>query len=118
MTDKYPKLHHENLDVYKAAIEFPALAAGIVDAYPRGHGAMAEQFKKASLSIPLNIAEGYAKRTTKDRARSYDHARGSAHECGALLDASKVLDIIEERVFVQGKTLLHRIVSMLVKMGM
>ncbi len=51
-------------------------------------------------------------------ARSYDHARGSAHECGALLDASKVLEVIEEPAFVQGKTLLHRIVSMLVKMAM
>ena len=77
---------------------------------------MAEQLKKASLSIPLNIAEGYGKRSTDDRARFYDIARGSAHECGALLDASKVLCLIDEPTFADGKTLLHRIVSMLVKM--
>ena len=117
MNERYPKLHHEDLDVYRVAIEFFALAATIVDQYPRGHAAVAEQFKKASLSIPLNIAEGYGKRTPRDRARYYDHARGSAHECGALLDASLVLHIVEESAFGQGKRLLVRIVSMLVKMA-
>jgi hypothetical protein len=32
------------------------------------------------------------------------------------MDASKVLGIVDDATFGQGKTLLHRIVSMLVKM--
>ena len=52
-----------------------------------------------------------------DRARFYDSARGSAHEGGAVLDASRVLNIINEPTFIEGKTLLPRIVSMLVKMA-
>lgn len=113
----YPKLHHEDLDAYKAAIEFLALAATLLDKYPRGYGSLVDQFKRAALSVPLNIAEGYGKRGSDDRARFYDIARGSAHECGAILDASRVLDFVDEPTFVQGKTLLHRIVSMLVKMA-
>ena len=34
-----------------------------------------------------------------------------------VLDASKILNLIDNSSFVAGKTLLHRIVSMLVKMS-
>ena len=112
-----PRLHHEDLDVYQAAIEFLGLAAMLIDQYPRGSSSLSDQLKRASLSIPLNIAEGYGKRTKSDRGRFYDIARGSAHECGAILDASRILAVIDEAAFLQGKTLLHRIVSMLVKMS-
>ncbi|MBI4820526.1 MAG: four helix bundle protein [Deltaproteobacteria bacterium] len=71
---------------------------------------------EASLSIPLNIAEGYGKRGKDDRARFYDIARGSAHECGAVLDASRILNLVDEAQFIRG-TPLHRIVSTLVKMA-
>ncbi len=111
------KLHHEDLDAYQAAIEFLAIAARLIDQFPRGYGSLADQLKRASLSIPLNIAEGYGKKSVADRARYYDIARGSAHECGAIFDASKVLQLIDESTFDTGKVLLHRIVSMLVKMS-
>jgi four helix bundle protein len=117
MTTTYPKLHHEDLDSYQAAIKFLALAAQLWDQYPRGYSTLADQLKRACVSIPLNIAEGYGKRSERDRARFYDIARGSAHECGALFDASKVLGFVEEERYIEGKTLLHRIVSMLVKMA-
>ena len=111
----YPKLNHENLDAYQAAIDFLALVVRLLEQFPRGHGAVADQLRRAALSIPLNIAEGYGKRGSDDRARFYDIARGSAHECGAILDAASVLRIVDERTCGEGKTLLYRIVSMLVK---
>ena len=114
--NSYPKLNHENLDAYQAAIEFLALATRILEHFPRGYGPMADQLRRAALSIPLNIAEGYGKRGADDPARFYDIARGSAPECGAIMDASKILGIVDDATFGQGKTLLHRIVSMLVKM--
>ena len=117
MIPSYPKLHHEDPDAYQAAIALLALAATLVEQCPRGYGSLADQLKRASLSVPLNIAEGYGKRGVPDRARFYDIARGSAHECGAVLDASRVLNIIDEPTFIEGKTLLHRIVSMFVKMA-
>jgi four helix bundle protein len=115
MTDT-PILNHENLDAYQAAVQLLALAHQIIGQIPRGHGVMVEQLRKASLSIPLNIAEGYGKRTAADQAKYYDIARGSAHECGALVDAAKVLGFIDEQIHSSSKTLLHRIVSMLVRM--
>ena len=64
----------------------------------------------------MNIAEGYGKRTDADRSRSYDIGRGSAHECGAIWDVAKLLGLLDEAQYLNGKTLLHRIVSMWVKM--
>jgi len=116
MQEATPRLHHEDLDSYQAAIAFLALSAKLLDQLPRGYATLADQLKRASLSIPLNLAEGYGKRGQVDRARFYDIARGSAHECGALLDATKVLALVDEPTFNQGKTLLNRIISMLVKM--
>lgn len=54
-------LAHERLDVYQCAIEFLAVSALIVDALPKGNAILADQLKRAALSIPLNIAEGAGK---------------------------------------------------------
>ena len=69
-----------------------------------------------SISIPLNIAEGAGKVGGDDSARFYGIARGSAMEGGAILDACRVLKLIDEELAEEGKGLLVRIVSMLSKM--
>ena len=111
------RLAHENLDVYQVSIDFLAIAMQVRAALPRGYADMGGQLERAALSIVLNIAEGYGKRTHKDRCRFYDISRGSAHECGAVLDAGATLDLIEDRLYESGKAALHRIVSMLVKLS-
>ena len=78
-----PRLNHENLDAYQVAIDFLALVSRLPGRWPRGYGPMADQLRRAALSIPLNIAEGYGKRRADDRGRFYDIARGSAHELRA-----------------------------------
>ena len=62
----------------------------------------------------MNIAEGYARRTTKERNRINEITRGSAHECAAILDASVASGVLDEMTIKEGKDLLHRLVSMLV----
>ena len=44
------------------------------------NGAMRNQFERASLSIVLNLSEGSAKPTKKDKARFYFIAYGSLKE--------------------------------------
>ncbi|MGE4105651.1 MAG: four helix bundle protein, partial [Bacteriovoracia bacterium] len=50
---------------------------------PNGPGA--DQFERALLSIPLNLAEGSAKPTVKDRKKFYFIALGSLREVQAML---------------------------------
>ncbi len=117
MSQAKHRLHHEELDVYQAAIEFLAIAVKLWEKWPRGYGSLIDQFKRAAISIPLNIAEGYGKRSRKDQARYYHIARGSACVCGAVLDTSKVLKLAPDTTFIEAKTLLFRIVSMLVRLA-
>ncbi len=66
--------------------------------------------------VRLPAAPPYGKPSGPDRKRFYAIARASAHECGAILDATEVLKLVEASLYVEGKTLLYRIVCMLVKM--
>ncbi|MSP62359.1 MAG: four helix bundle protein [Myxococcales bacterium] len=52
-----PLLADQKLDVYRRAIEFLALASQIATSAPRGNSVLAEELKRAALSIPWNIAE-------------------------------------------------------------
>ena len=110
------KLDHENLDVYKLSIEFLAWALRVVNTLPRGESGLSKQFKEAAISVPLNIAEGAGRTSPIDRARCHAIARGSALECGALVDVCAVAGHISEREGEEGKNLLVRVVAMLSKM--
>lgn len=109
-------LDHERLDVYQAAVQFLARTHRVLARLPRGHAKLADQLQRASLSISVNIAEGTGKRSPKDRARFYEYSRGSAMECGALFDALRAMDLVDEPTHAEAKELLVRIVSMLSKM--
>ena len=79
-------LDYEKLDVYRTALEFVITTIEIRDRLPRGSGELVDQFKRASFSIVLNIAEGAGKFQQADKQRYFSIARGSVMECGALRD--------------------------------
>jgi four helix bundle protein len=109
-------LSYQKLDVYQCAIKFLALVASILCKLPRGYSFLADELKRAAISIPQNIAEGVGKPTEADRSRYFGIARGSAMECGAILDACSVLGLAHSDSIEKGRDLLERIVSMLSKM--
>ena len=53
-------------------------------------GVMRNQFERASLSVVLNISEGSARPTLKDRRRFYAIAYGSLQESRTLLELSNI----------------------------
>ena len=110
-------LSYKKLDVYRCSIEFLALASGLRPALPKGHGGLGDQLYRASLSIPLNIAEGTGKARGADKARFYAIARGSAMECGAILDACVAMRLVPGESAHRGEALIVRIVEMLTRLG-
>ena len=52
-SDDETKFNFQKLDVYQRAIEFLAIAMTIIESLPRGCGALADQLRRAALSIPL-----------------------------------------------------------------
>jgi four helix bundle protein len=110
-------LHFQKLDVYRCSIDFLALSVGLPDQLPRGQAALADQLRRAALSVPLNIAEGTGRTSDAETTRHFTIARGSAMECAALMDAFQVLQAITPQQHATAIDLLERIVSMLTKLA-
>jgi four helix bundle protein len=110
-------MSYEKLDVYQCSIEFLGISLQILGEFPRGQSILHDQLKRATLSIPLNIAEGAGKKTKADCSRYFTSARGSAMECGAVLDVGLKMSVIDQNKVKRGKLLLERIVAMLTKMS-
>lgn len=83
----------------------------------KGYADLQDQLKRAAVSIPINIAEASGKTSKPDMRRYFAIARGSAMECGAILDVFCKLEFIEKREVAAGKMLLERIVAMLTKLS-
>ncbi|MGI9518562.1 MAG: four helix bundle protein [Pirellulaceae bacterium] len=107
-----PYLSHESLEVYKRSIEFVAWSTKLV-ATRKITGPILNQFKRAYISVPLNIAEGAGKHSGNDQARFYDIAKGSALECGACLDVLVAMKEAKVNEIEAGKEQLRSIVAML-----
>ena len=109
-------MNFHKLDVYQTAIRFLPLSAEIADRIPPRYCTIAEQLRRASLSIPLNIAEGSGKTSGPDQRRFYSIARGSAMECAAIIDSCAALKLIEGAKTEEVAQLLISIAMMLSKM--
>jgi len=78
----WQKSHQFVLQVYKYTRSFPS---------EEMYG-LTSQFRRASVSIAANIAEGFKKKGVKDKARFLNIAYGSAEECKYYLILSKDLN--------------------------
>ena len=64
----------------------------------RGHGQLADQLRRASLSIPTNLAEGASKGRDPDFLRFINIAVGSAAEVESLLAHAAQVEAIDSRI--------------------
>ena len=67
----WQKAHAWVLDVYRISGKFPREELF----------GLTSQLRRAAVSIPANIAEGFKKRGKADKARFYNIAQGSLEEC-------------------------------------
>ena len=77
----WQKAHKFVLDVYLFTAKFPR-----EEIY-----ALTSQFRRAAVSIAANIAEGFKKKSNKDKVRFYNISQGSVEECRYYLILSKDL---------------------------
>ena len=109
-------MNYRRLDVYQLAIRFLPIAVQVTESLPKGYSALADQLRRASLSIPLNVAEGSGKISAPDQRRFYAIARGSAMECGAIIDSCQALERVGVETATTATKQLTSIVRMLSKM--
>jgi len=83
----WQKAHDFVLNVYKLTTSFPKNETyGLVS-----------QFRRAAVSIPANISEGFVKKGKADKLRFYNIAQGSIQECKYYIILSKDLNYIEDK---------------------
>jgi len=109
-------LHFQKLIVYQRALEFLALANLICERPPRGQSAIIDQLRRASSSVPLNIAEAAGRASRADAAHRFAVARGEATECAAALDILRAGMVIDDDLHHRGISLLTEVVAMLTKL--
>ncbi len=82
----------EDLLVWQKAHQFTIGIYGYTRNFPREEVyGLTSQFRRAAVSIAANIAEGFKKRSAKDKARFMNIAQGSLEECRYYLILSKDL---------------------------
>ena len=106
------------LEIYRRSYAAAKAAYEMVKKYPeyeikRG---IADQIRRASLSIPMNIAEGYARKNSQtDFRRFLLMALGSANEMQVLLDFSKDVGYIQSETHTKALAEYEEICKMLSK---
>jgi four helix bundle protein len=91
----------EKLDVYQLV---KAQSARVIFFLRKNTGIdpyIAEQWKRASLSILLNLAEGTGRMTDADKKHYLTISRGSVYESTAIIDLLKTTKDIDEESFTE-----------------
>jgi four helix bundle protein len=87
-----PAERFKHLLVWKRAHEFVLQTYKYSRTFPREEMfGLTSQFRRASISIAANIAEGFVKRSPRDKVRILNIAQGSLEECRYFLTLSNDL---------------------------
>ena len=83
------ELNHQKLDIYVVSRRFVSECYSAVKLFPHEEKyALAQQIRRAALSVHLNIAEGCSRKSLSERKRFFEVARGSVIEIDAAVDAA------------------------------
>ena len=88
-----PAKSFEQLIVWQKAHQFVLGTYRFTENFPRSETyGLTSQFRRASVSIPANIAEGFKKRGRADKVRFLNIAQASLEECRYFLILAKDLN--------------------------
>ncbi|MCI5071790.1 four helix bundle protein [bacterium] len=90
----------QNWEVYRRSVLFIKFAKELAQCGQTiGIKNFQDQLTRASLSIPLNIAEGISRYGAKEKINFLRIAKGSLFECVACIDIMKSLQIIDRKEY-------------------
>ena len=88
--------NYKDLIVWQKAHRFVLKLYKVSDKFPRREDfVLTSQMRRAAISIPANIAEGFKKQTATDTARFLNIAQGSLEEVRYYLILAKDLAYVE-----------------------
>ncbi|MCP9494252.1 MAG: four helix bundle protein [Pyrinomonadaceae bacterium MAG19_C2-C3] len=91
--NRIPARSFRDLIVWQKAHGFVVDVYKMTEAFPKHElFGLTSQLRRAAVSIPANIAEGFVKRGANDKARFMNIAQGSLEECRYYLILSQDLN--------------------------
>jgi four helix bundle protein len=87
----------QELDAWKAAHLFVLEVYKFSEQFPKGEVfGLVSQFRRASVSIAANIAEGYKRKSKVEKLRFYNISQSSMEECQYYIILSRDLKYINQ----------------------
>ena len=105
---------YKELVVWKKSIQLVKLVFILTQSFPTSElYGLVSQLRRASISIPSNIAEGYGRNSSKEYAHFYTIAYGSALELETQLILAIELNLGKEEEVRAAQLLLEEVLKML-----
>ncbi|MFN6964065.1 MAG: four helix bundle protein [Pyrinomonadaceae bacterium] len=91
---------HHQLDVWKKAVDVSVAIYRCTDGFPRDErSGLTSQLRRAAVSIAANIAEGAARKSSREFVNFLSIAQGSASEVETELIIARRLNYLSEAEF-------------------
>jgi four helix bundle protein len=105
---------HEKLDVWKKSIDFVVALYKATESFPKDEKfGLTSQLRRASVSIPANIAEGAGRKSDREFAHFLSNSQGSASEVDTELLIAHRLTLLPESEYLKLRSSLDEIGRML-----
>ena len=93
--------YYKKLEVYQYSKELVTAVYQLLSLFPQEEKfALCEQLRRAVISIPSNIAEGFGRVSSKEKVHFIEIAYGSLMEVSCQLDIAKDLKYLRESDFI------------------
>nr|WP_314754926.1 four helix bundle protein [uncultured Prevotella sp.] len=93
--------YYKKLEVYQYSKELVTAVYQLLSLFPQEEKfALCDQLRRAVISIPSNIAEGFGRVSTKEKVHFIEIAYGSLMEVSCQLDIAKDLKYLRESDFI------------------
>jgi four helix bundle protein len=108
------KYDYKQLEVYKGSKVLVKMVYCLLKQFPKEEQyALCDQLRRASVSIPSNIAEGLGRYSVKEQIHFFEIAYGSLREVDCQLDIACDLEYINQKELEEITNQLDRVASLI-----
>lgn len=107
-----PATTFEDLEMWQAAHRWVLDIYRMTKHFPREElFGLTSQLRRAAVSVPANVAEGFGKRGRADKIRYYNIAQGSLNECRYYLLLTRDLEYADTAILIRQQESIGRMLG-------